>query len=759
MERRRSVGLTDTLEEINRSVGLLRERIRRFERSERRAPAAPAAFASPPSTPGQSPLERADDLLAVVPSSPSADVITAVLARAVGLLDVDRAMLFLLDDRSGRLLPKGARGFRRGDVAEIALARGDGLIGRAFVEDRLVRSSGEGLAEDPFVARFPVAHAAAAPVRAAGQPVGVLFVGRHQRRGPLGPTETLLLAIAADRVGTAVAHERATEDASLHADRMQEIETFSRAMLAGSDEQDLLRRGCEAASRVVRGAWAVAAFRAPSGGLTVVAASSGVALGAVPWSIDGGQGLAAEVLASGEVVACPDITTRGRVEEVLRALGTGACLVVPLPAGGETVGLLYIGDPRPRAFSRAEIDAGRTLAALIGTAVTALRAERAIREERDQALSSRERIVQSEKARALAEMAGGIAHEFNNILAIILGKTQLMLARAPEESIREGLGLIEEAGWRAADIVRRLQGFAATGVEEVTGQADLGAVVEDALAQGRWRDEAGGAARGARIDVVQDVGDVPPVRGDAVALREVVVNLVQNAVDAMPGGGRVSVSTRRVGEWAQLVVKDTGEGMTEDVRRRVFEPFFTTRTPLRTGLGLSVVHGIVLRHRGRVEVESEPGLGATFTVWLPLAPAPDRPPEVSPAPAAGKAGSVLVLAEDEPICLTLVAALGEAGYRVDWAADAPTGLARLEAGRFDVVLADLSLPGGSGLDIARLVKRIRPETSVVLMTGWGHLLDPARLREHGVDLMLVKPFRTERVLAVVGEAFRLRSAR
>jgi two-component system response regulator AtoC len=96
---------------------------------------------------------------------------------------------------------------------------------------------------------------------------------------------------------------------------------------------------------------------------------------------------------------------------------------------------------------------------------------------------------------------------------------------------------------------------------------------------------------------------------------------------------------------------------------------------------------------------------------------------------------------------------------VDWAADAPTGLARLEAGRFDVVLADLSLPGGSGLDIARLVKRIRPETSVVLMTGWGHLLDPARLREHGVDLMLVKPFRTERVLAVVGEAFRLRSAR
>jgi CheY-like chemotaxis protein len=218
----------------------------------------------------------------------------------------------------------------------------------------------------------------------------------------------------------------------------------------------------------------------------------------------------------------------------------------------------------------------------------------------------------------------------------------------------------------------------------------------------------------------------------------------------------------------ELTVADTGEGMSDEVLRRIFEPFFSTRSPLRTGLGLSVVHGIVGRHRGRIEVASEEGRGTTVRVWFPAAgPAP---PAVAAAAAGATVGAgarevpahpsrparILVLEDEPQIREMLVDALGRAGHQVESASDGLAGLARFQGGEFDVVLTDLSLPERSGLDVARAVKRMRPGTPVVLITGWGHLLDPALLAEAGVDLTLVKPFRLERVLSILDDALRLR---
>jgi CheY-like chemotaxis protein len=178
------------------------------------------------------------------------------------------------------------------------------------------------------------------------------------------------------------------------------------------------------------------------------------------------------------------------------------------------------------------------------------------------------------------------------------------------------------------------------------------------------------------------------------------------------------------------------------------------------------VHGVVDRHRGSVRVRSEEGGGTTVTLWLPAAhgygvdsrpAAADPPREQEPAGAASP--SILVLEDEEEIRSMLVDALGEAGYRVESATDGLTGLAHFQAGSFDVVLTDLSLPECSGLDVARSVKSLRAETPVVLITGWGRLGDPVRLRESGVDLMLVKPFRLERVVSVVADALRLRPVR
>src|SRR5262249_29551967 len=212
----------------------------------------------------------------------------------------------------------------------------------------------------------------------------------------------------------------------------------------------------------------------------------------------------------------------------------------------------------------------------------------------------------------------------------------------------------------------------------------------------------------------------------------------------------------------ELQVSDTGEGMREDVQRRIFDPFFTTRAPHRTGLGLSVVQGVVSRHRGTVHVRSEPGGGTTVTLWFPAA---SDQAGASVAASAGErrkvaalsdVASILVLEDEERIRTMLVEALASAGHHVESETDGLVGLKRFQYGAFDVVLTDLSLPECSGLDVASAVKRLRPDTPVVLITGWGYLLDPDRLREAGVDLMLVKPFRLERVLAVLADALRLR---
>jgi len=315
---------------------------------------------------------------------------------------------------------------------------------------------------------------------------------------------------------------------------------------------------------------------------------------------------------------------------------------------------------------------------------------------------------------------------------------------------------------------------------------DMNTLAHDAitLTRGLWKDEA--EARGVRIEVVTHLEETPSVRGSASELREAVTNLVLNALDAMPSGGRLGVVCRPIREGAEVTVTDTGEGMSEDVRRRIFDPFFSTRGPRRSGLGLSLVHGIVIRHEGQIEVSSEPGQGTTVTLWLPGAgpmpirrePAPaaapvrvapvagapvtSAPTERTPAPAApepaSEAVAILVLEDEEKIREMLVETLERSGHRVEAAADGLSGLARFQGGQFDVVVTDLSLPERSGLDVARAVKQMRPGTPVILITGWGHLLDPARLAESGVDLTLVKPFRMERVLAVVGDALRLRRA-
>ena len=243
--------------------------------------------------------------------------------------------------------------------------------------------------------------------------------------------------------------------------------------------------------------------------------------------------------------------------------------------------------------------------------------ERRRAEDERRAMSAQQ--AELEKMRSLGQLSAGVAHNFNNVLAAILGRTQLLLRAATEERQRHNLQVIETAALDAAEIVRRIQTFARRTPAAQLQPVSLAQLITDAiqLTRTRWEDDA--HARGLSYDVrfVTDCAEHDLVAASASELREVFVNLLLNALEAMPAGGRVECRERREGDRLVVEIADTGEGLAPELRARIFEPFFTTKGAEGTGLGLAVSYGIVKRHGGEIDVASAPGRGTTFTLRLP----------------------------------------------------------------------------------------------------------------------------------------------
>jgi PAS domain S-box-containing protein len=232
----------------------------------------------------------------------------------------------------------------------------------------------------------------------------------------------------------------------------------------------------------------------------------------------------------------------------------------------------------------------------------------------------REHLLQSEKLRALGEMAAGVAHNFNNILTTILGHTQLLLAYPNDTAtVQDGLVIIEKATKDAAQVVRRIQTFARGKPTAEVQLTDLVHVVKEAVETTRpvWKEHAG--RQGQCIEVTMEFDPIPMVPCRAAEIREVLINLILNAVDAMPTGGNLTIYTHQQGDLACIAVTDNGVGMAADMQQRIFDPFFTTKKEKGTGLGLSVSHSLMKGHGGDITVHSTVGSGTTFVVKLPVA--------------------------------------------------------------------------------------------------------------------------------------------
>jgi PAS domain S-box-containing protein len=380
------------------------------------------------------------------------------------------------------------------------------------------------------------------------------------------------------------------------------------------------------------------------------------------------------------------------------------------------------------------------------------------RRERERAAQRfREQVHESEKLRALGEMAAGVAHNFNNLLGGVIGYAQLMESRprSPEEYKRFARKIVE-SGEQCAAVVKRIQTFGRPMDTQRRESVDLSRVVRDTLELTRPKWKTGPEREGRTVTVETDLGDVPPISSTGAAWEEILSNLIFNAVDAMPAGGTLTIATRREGDYGVLSVADTGVGMDAETQRRIFEPFFTTKGPeLGTGLGLSTVWGLVQSQGGRIEVRSAPGEGTTFTLRLPLAHGESVRPEERRADAAA-ALRILVI-DDEPSTRDVLPQM-LSGHAVETAVGGSEGLERFRQRPHDVVISDWSMPGLSGLDVAAEVKRRSAATVMILMTGWEVRGTPAASSPH-VDLLLAKPIVMRELDRIVAEAGVLRRQR
>jgi len=386
-----------------------------------------------------------------------------------------------------------------------------------------------------------------------------------------------------------------------------------------------------------------------------------------------------------------------------------------------------------------------------GEIVGAVAVGRDVTERHEAAAESeqaRARAAQTEKLRAVGQMASGVAHNLNQSLTLVAAYSELAREAVAGPNVdavdlRAKLDVIAQAAIDGGETVKRLLTFVrGRAVDTVPRAVDVGALLREVaeLTAPRWRELA--QAEGRPVQLRLEAGRGLTLVGREPDLREALTNLVFNAVDAMPEGGQLGLTARAVPGGVEVEVSDSGTGMSEEVRSRLFEPFFSTKGERGTGLGLAMVYSIVELHGGTIDVRSAPGQGSTFTLRLPSVVAPPAAPAGPSARPGTEVRRVLVVDDEEALRTAIGLALRREGHHVLLVGSAEAAIAQLEREPFDVVISDLAMGQGmNGWGLVEWVRRERPATRFVLCSGLGTSIDPEEARTRGVDLLLSKPYR------------------
>jgi GAF domain-containing protein len=591
-----------------------------------------------------------------------------------------------------------------------------------------------------------------APALAGGEPVGGVFLVWWDSGRSFPPQEVRLIEAVASQVGLFIDNTNLTRQTRL---RLEESEALlselsvlhdlSRTVTGQLRQDDVVTAIHRQVARLLDARHMVlAVMDEDTAELTAVLRLRDNAHVAEPLrrSIHSRVGLMPSVATSGRPIRTHDYLgecARRGLEPVEPERALPHWIGVPMLAGTQVVGVLTLRSA-DRPFSEAD---ERILTNIAGLAALALRSARLYQDRtrayEDLALAQ-DQLVRSEKLRALGEMASGVAHDFNNLLAAILGRAQLLLHRVADPTARQWLHIIERSAADGAKTVRRLQEFTRIRRDQPAVAVDLNQVIRETLelTEAAWRLEP--PRRGIVIEAVSDLApDLPTTLSDPAELREVMTNLILNAVDAMPRGGSLTLSTALRGDFIELRVADTGVGIPEAVRGKIFDPFFTTKGPKGTGLGLSMTYGILSRHGATITVDSQEGQGTVFSMLFPVGGVPKPPVPDAGATLPPVTLRCLVVDDEEAVGDMLADVLRSAGHTVAVARSASEGLSRVRNEPIDLVFTDLSMPGMTGWELARAVRDAVPGLPVILVSGFAVEVSPDELLASGVHSVLAKP--------------------
>ena len=369
-----------------------------------------------------------------------------------------------------------------------------------------------------------------------------------------------------------------------------------------------------------------------------------------------------------------------------------------------------------------------------------------------------EALVQSDRLKSLGTIAAGVAHDFNNILAVISGKAQLIeMEHESNKQLTNELSTIMRAADDGAQITSKMLRFTKT--RRSTTEFVLSNILDLInqtidFTKPRWKNMAQVSGINYHIDK-EGMKEIPEVLCSPAELREVFINLISNALNAMPDGGSISFSTWSDENTVFISISDTGTGMTEGVKKKIFDPFFTTRRPEGTGLGMSTSYGIIEEHGGKIDVESEVGKGTTFTLSIPNENGTTQRAVSSESfhEIKEKGLRILVVDDNEDMRSVLNQSLSSIGHIVKTVENGTDALELAKREGFDIVLCDLIMPDIYGYDVIKALNGLEKSPKIGIITGWGEELNPQENEGLKVDFIVKKPFKLSYLTKQISEAF------
>ncbi len=474
-----------------------------------------------------------------------------------------------------------------------------------------------------------------------------------------------------------------------------------------------------------------------------------------------GEGITGWVAQTGEPQVIDDGERHPRSRHISGSPYVDESMIVsPMTYEGEVRGVITLSKLGLKQFNQNHLTLLNILANEAVVAIENAKLFQSLKQAYAKLKEAQEQLIQSEKLRALGEMAGGVAHDFNNLLGAILGRAQLLLLSTQEKETKKGLSVIEKAALDGAETVRRIQEFTRLRTDENFKLLDLNEILMESLeiTKHKWKDEA--QKKGILIQVETDLNqNLAPVAGNPSELREVFVNMILNSVDAMTKGGTLKISSQINENHILASITDTGIGMSEAVKRKVFDPFFTTKGPKGNGLGMSLAYGIIVRHSGKILIESQEGEGTTFTVRLPKRKFDELKIIKEKISGENQSENILII-DDEPairdLLCDLIQSKGHQAMAVD---NSLKGIELFKKGEFGIVFTDLSMPEMSGWEVVEQLKALEPEAVIVMVIGWGTQVDNKKIKANSVDLLMDKPLEVKKFFEILNQALKIKKDR